>query len=85
MKLPRQGICVELPSGERFYAGPHLVAGWSCASCRIYNSLSRDACKKCGDFHLWGAEQLEAFIRVEAALGGDSAHTTRPNNMRALH
>jgi hypothetical protein len=28
---------------------PHVVAGWMCCRCAIYNGLQRASCKNCGE------------------------------------
>jgi hypothetical protein len=28
--------------------GPHLMPGWACCRCAVYNNTARPACKQCG-------------------------------------
>lgn len=30
---------------------PHIMDGWGCCRCRVYNGLHRDQCKNCGVPH----------------------------------
>ena len=33
---------------KRIAETPHLMPGWGCCRCRVYNGLERRSCKNCG-------------------------------------
>jgi hypothetical protein len=48
---------------------PHILPGWVCCQCRIYNGPQRAECKHCGRTHCPNIDRVALAKKTNAVMG----------------
>lgn len=67
---PRSLITVLTSSGDKLICGSHLMPGWGCGQCHVYNNIGRPTCKQCGYMPSFNQADVDGFELEIKKAGG---------------